>query len=389
MFSDWARQLQALYVPTSHLLLQSAQSKLLEHFCAGLSIDSKKSKSGLNYVVVTNKSNSSVAPRGKKTLVLVHGFGSGLGFFFANYRWLSTESYERVIAVDLLGMGGSERVSLDRSPRVTTSQLVYSFFTGNSDKVDSEVVPRSLDFFVDSISEFCEEVVVTPTEPKFHVAGHSLGSLLTWNYAIRHKERVEALLMLSPCGVPAPPPGSATQFSSSSYAISTIRFLWDMNFTPQQIVRAAGSRGLPMVTSVLRRRFNSRWNTLETDLISQYFYHITAAPASGEFALNSLLRPLVYRDEDGVVSTSIFAKRTVEQDIQGLPANSLPFPVLLMFGDHDWLRFKYVERFVSFAKSKGICIDYSLIESAGHHLYVDNPDVMHREIELFRTRHNV
>jgi pimeloyl-ACP methyl ester carboxylesterase len=162
-----------------------------------------------------------------------------------------------------------------------------------------------------------------------------------------------------------------------------------MNFTPQQIVRAAGSRGLPMVTSVLRRRFNSRWNTLETDLISQYFYHITAAPASGEFALNSLLRPLVYRDEDGVVSTSIFAKRTVEQDIQGLPANSLPFPVLLMFGDHDWLRFKNVERFVSFAKSKGICIDYSLIESAGHHLYVDNPDVMHREIELFRTRHNV
>lgn len=390
MFSDLARQFQALYVPTSQLLLQSAQNRLLQHFCGGLAIEARRSQKGLNYIVVRGGGSVSAADRargGKKTLVLIHGFGSGLGFFFANYRWLSTESYERVIAVDLLGMGGSERVSLEQSPRVTTSQLMYKLFTGNVESVDEEVVPRALDFFVESIAQFCDEVI---EEPKFHVAGHSLGSLLSWNYALRHRNRVEALLMLSPCGVPAPPPGAASSQQSSSYALSFFRFMWDMNCTPQQIVRMAGSRGLPLVTSTLRRRFNSRWNEVETDLIAQYFYHITAAPASGEFSLNSLLRPLVYRDEDGTVSTSIFAKRPVETDIEALtPDSPLPFPVLLMFGDHDWLRFKNVERFVSLAESKGVRLKYSLIPTAGHHLYLDNPDGMHTEIQKFREVYNV
>lgn len=42
------------------------------------------------------------------TLVLAHGLGSGLGFWFDNYDFLA-KHFKRVISVDWLGFGGSSR----------------------------------------------------------------------------------------------------------------------------------------------------------------------------------------------------------------------------------------------------------------------------------------
>jgi len=428
MLGELTRNLQALYVPTSQVLLLSAQTRLLQHFCGGaVLIESRRSKGGINYVVVTSKSAKAKAAQSEaeKTLLLVHGFGSGLGFFFANYSYLAA-TYSQVVAIDLLGMGGSDRVDLSKAPRITTPQLLYRFFTGNHAKVDAEVVPRAINFFVDSMEDFCDELNLGGGgglgvgAPKLHVAGHSLGSFLTWNFALRHKHRVEALVMISPCGVPSPPPdaaaragatedegganasspssSSSSSSSSTSLTFSAIRFLWDNNVTPQTLVRLAGGRGLGIITNVLNRRFNSRWDAFESGLIAEYFYHITSAPASGEYALSSLLRPLVYKcHETGAVSTSIFAKRPIEQDIDSLPDNSsgsgrssrVPFPVLLLFGDHDWLRFNNVETFVRKAKSKGVDVTYDLVPTAGHHLYLDNSDHFHDSIRRFRSNHGL
>ena len=49
---------------------------------------------------------------GGKTVVLAHGLGSGCGFFFSNIDPLLIDKgggYDRVIAVDWLGFGGSSR----------------------------------------------------------------------------------------------------------------------------------------------------------------------------------------------------------------------------------------------------------------------------------------
>ena len=52
------------------------------------------------------------------TVVLCHGFGSGLGFFYNNIdRLLSTNQVGRLLLVDWLGMGGSERPPCRRPVR--------------------------------------------------------------------------------------------------------------------------------------------------------------------------------------------------------------------------------------------------------------------------------
>ena len=379
-----------MYVPTSALLLEAAQTRLLNHFCKGVEIESRRSKGGLNYVVVCKPHASATAGvENKKTLLLVHGFGSGLGFFMANYVWLSS-SYSKVVAIDLLGMGGSARPSLDNSPRISTLQLAYNFMTGAHDRVDDVVVPQSTHFFTSSIEQFVrEEQHLFPESSPFHVAAHSMGALIAWKYLLSANPKVrrpEALILLSPFGVPSPPP-NATR-TTPSYARSTVRFLWENNVTPQQLVRLAGSQGRSMITNVLNRRFNSRWNKQELDLIADYFYQITAAPASGEYAMNSLMVPLSFADPDnpGRTNTSIFAKRPISNDVDSCSSSTAANfpPVLVLFGDHDWLRFPNVDEFVERANAKGFRLHYRMISKAGHHLYLDNADEVHAAIYEWR-----
>ena len=418
MLHELTRRVQSLFVPTSQVLLLSAQERLLRHFCGrAVTIESRRSAGGLNYIVVTARPRNEKAPPAPvasgepptKTLLLVHGFGSGLGFFFANYAALAS-SYDRVVAVDLLGMGGSNRGHLSEAPRISTPQLAYQLFTGNRERVDAEAVPRCMSFFTDSLERFCAEVVTSEPgqqqQGKIHLAGHSLGGLICWNFALRNKERVEALILVSPCGVPAPPLDDAAAPTSATR--TALRFLWENNVTPQQLIRLAGPRGLGIITDVLNRRFNRRWDAVEANLIAEYFFHISAAPASGEYALGSLLRPIVYREGEAVV-TSIFAKRSIEHDVDAIAASrsssssssysspsplldaaAVPFPVLLQFGDHDWLRFKSVHAFVHKARSEaGIDMTYDLVPAAGHHIYLDNADGWHESILRFRAKHAI
>lgn len=384
-----------MYAPTSTLLLEAAQSRLLGHFCKGVDIQSRRSHGGINYIVVEKQHASAGAGvEGQKTLLLVHGFGSGLGFFLANYVWLST-SYSKIVAIDLLGMGGSVRPSLDKSPRISTLQLAYKFMTGAHDRVDEVVVPQSTKFFTSSIEQFVrEEEHLFPESSPFHVAAHSMGALVAWKYMLSADPKVhrpEALILLSPFGIPSPPL-TATR-ATPSYALSTFRFLWENNVTPQQLVRLVGSQGRSMITNVLNRRFNSRWDKEELDLIAEYFYQITAAPASGEYAMNSLMIPLSFADPEtpGRINTGIFAKRPISLDVESCssPAAANFPPVLVLFGDHDWLRFPNVEDFVQKANAKGYRFHYRLISEAGHHLYLDNPDEVHAAIHEWRRANKI
>jgi hypothetical protein len=69
--------------PTSQALGLAAQSKLLKHFVkTPLTV---KATSSLNYIeIVVNKPKH----REERVLVLMHGYGSGLGFFFGELSFI-------------------------------------------------------------------------------------------------------------------------------------------------------------------------------------------------------------------------------------------------------------------------------------------------------------
>ena len=121
------------------------------------------------------------------------------------------------------------------------------------------------------------------------------------------------------------------------------------------------------------------------DLLSDYLYHVTVAPASGEYAMNSLLEPAatgdggagVYAREPlggGVLTNSFIGSKG---EGEKSPTRSTFESVKVLFGDHDWMRFHEPaarKEMESLSRHHDILADVHIVPKAGHHLYLDNAD---------------
>jgi len=189
---------------------------------------------------------------------------------------------------------------------------------------------------------------------------------------VKYPEVVENLVLISPVGIPHPPPiEEQLKPSELDWRIRTIDQLWKWNFTPQGVVRVMGSRGPKMVSDVVNRRFNKRWEGEELALIADYLYHITAAPGSGEYALSALLEPVFMKpvvpkgtppssaaissgknkstdsekrrgEQRGRGTSGVFAKLPLENEL-----SKLKIPILLLYGDNDWLYYPTAEESIN------------------------------------------
>jgi cardiolipin-specific phospholipase len=229
-------------------------------------------------------------------------------------------------------------------------------------------------------------------------------------------EGMKALILISPAGLADHPPlEHQIPTSELSTPIRLLDVMWSSNFTPQQIVRFLGPKGPGTVKNMVARRFGSdRWKESDSTLIADYLYHISAAPASGEYAMNSILKPIVSKGilkdpessqgefskghvkekEEGkdYHSTSVYAREPISPKVfsqamtQSSPkrplSSSFPRspPVLLLYGDHDWLRFPKMDQYIRDLRSYEVRADLITVPSAGHHLYLDNAVVFHEKI---------
>ena len=147
----------------------------------------------------------------KVPLVLVHGFGGGIGLWALNLDALSKN--RTVYAFDLLGFGRSSR------PHLST----------NAEQAEEQ--------FVDSIEKWRQKVGLD----RFVLVGHSLGGFLASSYALKHPTRVHHLVLADPWGFPEKP---------SDEELSVIIPAWVKvlgavlsPFNPLAGVRAAGPWG--------------------------------------------------------------------------------------------------------------------------------------------------
>ena len=90
------------------------------------------------------------------TLVMLHGYGAGLGFFYKNFEPLSRAKGWKVYALDMLGMGNSSRPAFKVQA-----------------KGQKEKIAEAESWFVDSLEEWRR---VRKIE-KFTLMGHSLAAI--------------------------------------------------------------------------------------------------------------------------------------------------------------------------------------------------------------------
>eukprot|EP00039_Didymoeca_costata_P009596 m.127204 g.127204 ORF g.127204 m.127204 type:complete len:393 (+) comp14540_c0_seq2:77-1255(+) len=311
------------------------------------------------------------------TLVLAHGLGSGLGFWFDNYDFLA-KHFKRVISVDWLGFGGSSRPGILAAPRIRKDcRLLHfnacSFDAAAEGKGNSN--SRALDFFVDSLAEALQSKELGLNGERVVLVGHSLGGYLSAMFTIKYPDLVKSLGLCSPAGlISRPLPINIKKQEELPVSLRLMDFAWHSNVTPGQIIRLMGPRAKKLVENIVKRRFHNRWDARQTNLISNYLYHITAARGSGEYAMNSLLEPI--STSDGRIN--VYAKEPISDKLRTIPSR---IKVRVQYGDNDWLYQPECDETVRRLQAEGVDIGLNIIPSSGHHLYLDNPDAFHRDLQ--------
>ncbi|CAN6463695.1 unnamed protein product [Victoria cruziana] len=213
----------------------------------------------INTVTFDGKENS-------PTIVMVHGYGASQGFFFRNFDALA--NHFRVIAMDQLGWGGSSRPD----------------FTCKSTEETEE-------WFIDSFEEWRKAKNLS----NFILLGHSFGGYVAAKYALKHPEHIQHLILVGPVGFSSESDSESewlTKFRAT-WKGAVLNHLWESNFTPQKLVRGLGPWGPDLVRKYTTARFGSystgsTLNEEESRLLTDYFYHTSAAKASGELCLKHI-----------------------------------------------------------------------------------------------------
>lgn len=363
----------------------------------------------------------------EENLVMLHGYGAGLGFFYKNFEGLSRVKGWKVYALDMLGMGRSSRPSFrihakDQAGKITEAE----------------------NWFIDAL----EEWRVLKKIDKFTLLGHSMGGYMAVAYALKYPGHLKKLVLASPVGIPEDPyavqadmpePEESTMENEFTQDQETdivnrsdstrknknngskdspprrpiprwASYLWDANISPFSIVRWAGPLGPRFVSGWTSRRF-SHLPADESEALHTYAYTLFRQRGSGEYALAYILAP-------GAFARSPLIRRIGGVGRQPLPSPSPPasttppssppaptketgYPVVLMYGENDWMdvtggfaaeqkMLEERERALQVAseeekrREKGRA-RVVIIRNAGHHLYLDGweefNDVMRREME--------
>jgi cardiolipin-specific phospholipase len=245
-----------------------------------------------------------------------------------------------------------------------------------------------------------------------------LGGYLSGRFVEKFPELVEAVVLISPVGVDdVPQPEDVVSIPSPFQSLekfrwwaihSMLRTAWSANLTPQALVRFVNpEKGREWIRNGLRRRFNERWNDEDLEVISNYLYKITAAPALGEYAMNSLLYPPMRVKANSISSgipSSVSSSRSRSSSMEDGETNRIfareslsklltqslsefykttnrKIPILLIFGDSDWLAYRNAESDMKKWREKfDMDASYRLISNAGHHIYMDNVNEFHQSL---------
>ncbi|KAF3482978.1 abhydrolase domain-containing protein 4 [Arthroderma uncinatum] len=334
-----------------------------------------------------------VGEKVENNLVVLHGYGAGLGFFYKNFESLSRAKGWQLYALDLLGMGRSTRPPFK----------IHA-------KEREQAITEAEDWFIDAL----EEWRVKRKIERFTLMGHSLGGYMAVAYALKYPGRLNKLILASPVGIPKDPRAASadieepsestmsaefTQDQDATTAATTTNgvssrtppllrplpkwftYLWDANVSPFTFVRWSGPLGPRLVSGWTSRRF-SHLPQPESKALHDYAYSLFRMRGSGEYALSYILAPGAYARSPLINRIHGVGRQLVREPIpsasstsqlnasltealsssqssanvspapscssdtnlstpapglQPTPRKETGIPIVLMYGEHDWM----------------------------------------------------
>ncbi|XP_029930126.1 (Lyso)-N-acylphosphatidylethanolamine lipase [Myripristis murdjan] len=334
--------------PTSMSLLKSTEAKILACIQNDLwaRFVTLSNQDRIWTLTLTKKMVRKPVEQVPKTpLVMVHGFGGGVGLWIRNLDVLSRS--RPVYAFDLLGFGRSSRPPFPTDPVQAEEQ------------------------FVNSIEQWRESVGLE----NMILLGHSLGGYLATSYAIQYPSRVSHLILVDPWGFPERPQAEAESQGSPGQGAEVVKRpplpRWVKAvaavvsfFNPLAVIRAAGPWG-PGLVNRFRPDFRRKFEDLfDDDTMTQYIYHCNAQNPSGEVGFRAMSESLGW------------AKRPMLQRVDQLPRS---MPLTMLYGARSWVDSSSgikVAHIRSQAYTKVL-----LVNEASHHVYADQPEEFNKVVE--------
>lgn len=270
-------------------------------------------------------------------MVVIHGYGAGLGFFVKNLAHMARYLNDRELrprwcihAIDLLGYGASSRPEINYK----TNGSLESFEKWFIDSIESWRAQRQLD-----------------DPKKTLVVAHSMGAYLSLCYNIKYPNKFKKLVLVSPAGIIEP-----AQFDHKKVP-KWFDFLWNQNVSPFSIVRNTGPLGSLFVSGWSSRRF-AKLSAKERKLLHKYTYAIFNAKGSGEYFLNYVLRA-------GGIPRHPFVKNAERM-------SKITCETLWLYGEHDWMDARGGALATKYLKEAGLKSDLRVFNKCGHHIYLDD-----------------
>lgn len=358
-------------------------------------------------------------------LVMLHGYGAGLGFYYKNFESLTRAKGWKLYALDMLGMGNSTRPPFRINAKDAAGKIT-----------------EAENWFIDALEEWRK---IRKLE-KFTLLGHSMGGYLAVSYALKYPGRLNKLILASPVGVPEDPyavnadmpepnestfqdeftqdqqettkahhsnsPSNAKTKAEQAGATAAKRrpypgwlvWLWDANVSPFSIVRLSGPLGPRFVSGWTGRRFNHLPDE-EKQTLHEYAYSLFRQRGSGEYVLPYLLAPGAHARRPVINRIQNVGRGVITPATDSAPAvKETGYPIVFMYGENDWMDVAgglAAEEKLKQAKVKALlqgtdeekrkengAVKVVIIKKAGHHLYLDNPQEFNEVIkeELEETR---
>ncbi|XP_068612513.1 1-acylglycerol-3-phosphate O-acyltransferase ABHD5 [Brachionichthys hirsutus] len=277
---------------------------------------------------------SSDSVKHRTPMVLLHGFGGGVGLWAQNLEALSQN--RPVLALDLLGFGQSSRPQ----------------FSANAREVEEQ--------FVESIEQWRAKVGLET----MILLGHNLGGYLAASYSIKYPGRVKHVLLVEPWGFPERPDTVEADHSIPVW-IKALGAMFSP-FNPLAGLRLVGPLG-PTLVQTLRPDFKRKFSSMFSDnTVSNYIYHLNVQTPSGETAFKNMTVPYGW------------AKRPMLERMDQLQPD---VPITVVYGSRSSVDSNSGSSIKTLRPNSHV--EIITIRGAGHYVYADQPqDFNSRVLEV-------
>ncbi|GBP35576.1 hypothetical protein EVAR_17438_1 [Eumeta japonica] len=267
-------------------------------------------------------------------LVLVHGMAAGVAFWCPNLDAFAAS--RPVYAFDLLGFGRSSRPKFGCSPERVEEQ------------------------WVESVEQWRREMRI----PQMLLLGHSLGGYISAAYAIKYPDRVKHLILADPWGFPERPSDALQKYQLPLWARAVFTLVQPLN--PLWPMRAAGPAGRWLVARMrpdIVRKYKPYVDDAE-NVIPEYIHQCNTRTPSGESAFHTLMEKFGW------------ARNPMERRVGSLDPK---LPVTVLYGSRSWVDCSTADMLRA-QRPPGAPTFVQVINGAGHHIYVDKPELFNKYV---------